>query len=97
MAKLEIDADKIKATGEEIKSIANDYNKVIVDLFNKMKAIEDSGIWLSESDAGAARKFIANVMKDQTSALALGTDMKNLGDKIISYANNVNAISDSKL
>ena len=36
-------------------------------------------------------------MKDQPSALALGSDMKNLGNKIISYANNINVISDSKL
>lgn len=97
MAKLEIDADKVKAAGEEIKSIASDYNKIINDLYNKMKAIEQSGIWLSENDFGAARKFIADVMKDQASALALGTDMKNIGNKIISYANNVNVISDSKL
>lgn len=97
MAKLEIDADKIRAAGEEIKSIANDYNKVIVDLYNKMKVIEQSGIWASESEAGAARKFIANVLKDQSSALALGNDMKNIGDRVISYANNVNIISDSKI
>lgn len=97
MAKLEIDADKVKAAGEEIKSIASDYNKIINDLYNKMKAIEQSGIWLSENDSGAARKFIADVMKNQASALALGTDMKNIGNKIISYANNINVISDSKL
>lgn len=97
MAKLEIDADKVKAAGEEIKSIASDYNKVINDLYNKIKVIEQSGVWLSENEAGAARKFIADVMKDQASALALGTDMKNIGNKIISYANNVNVISDSKL
>ncbi len=97
MAKLDIDADKIKAAGEEIVAIANDYNKVIVDLYNKLKVIEQSGVWVSESEAGAARKFIANVMKDQAPALALGNDMKNVGNRIISYANNVNIISDSKL
>ncbi len=97
MAKLEIDADKIKGAGEEILLIASDYNKVITDLYNKMKVIEKNGIWASESEDGAARKFIANVMKDQPAALALGNDMKNIGNKIISYANNVNVISDSKL
>lgn len=97
MAKLDIDADKIKVAGEDVKAIANDYNKIITDLYNKISRIEQSGIWVSESGNGAAKKFINNVMKDQVPALALGTDMKNLGNKIISYANNINVISDSKL
>lgn len=97
MARLEIDADKVRAAGEEIKVIASDYNKLIVELYNKIKVIEQNGIWVSDSDAGAARKFIADVMKDQAPALALAKDLTNIGNKIISYADNVNIISDSKL
>ena len=97
MAKLDIDADKIKVVGEDLKIIANDYNKLITDLYNKISQIEQSGIWASESGSGSAKKFVSDVRKDQPSALALGSDMKNLGNKIISYANNINVISDSKL
>ncbi len=97
MAKLDVDTDKIRVAGEDINVIANDYVRIINDMFNKISSIEQSGIWTSESSSGAAKKYISNVLKDRESFLALGTDMKNLGNKVISYANNINVISESKL
>lgn len=97
MAKLNIDTDKVKIAGEDLIVIASDYNKIMTELYNKITLIEQNGIWISESENGAARKFINSALRDRTPALALGSDIKNLGNKIISYANNINNISDSKL
>lgn len=92
-----MDADKVKACGEEIKSIASDYCKIIDDLYEKIKNIEDSGIWVSESAGGAAKKFKKGALNDYNPSISLGKDLVSIGSKIVTYAENVNQISDIKL
>ena len=94
MAKIEINAGQIKAAGEEMKVIASDYNKLMTELFTKIENIEKEGIWVSENDSGASRRFMANVLKDKEPALYLADDMKNLGSRIASYASNISALAD---
>lgn len=94
MAKIEINTGQIKAAGEEMQVIASDYNKLMTELFTKIENIEKEGIWVSENDNGASRKFIANVLKDKEPALYLADDMKHLGSRITTYASNISAIAD---
>ena len=88
MAKLSMDADKIKGVGEDLKEIAKDYNSLVNELYTKI---------VSDSSDGRANQFIDKVNKDKPSTQALGVSMSVLGAAIILYANGVNAFSDTKV
>lgn len=96
MANIDIDADKIKAAGENIKGLANEYNKVVEELYLKMKNIENDGLWASGPD-GSSKRYIARVMMDKPAATSLAVSMNELGNKIVDYANSINNISGNRL
>lgn len=97
MAKLSMDADKIKGVGEDLKEIAKDYNSLVNELYTKINNIQKDGVIVSDSSDGRANQFIAKVNKDKPSTQALGVSMSVLGTAIILYANGVNTFSDTKV
>lgn len=97
MAKITVDADKLKVAGEELNEIAKDYKNLVNELYEKIKDIQNQEMWVSESEQGSASNFIARTLKDKESTYKLGNSMKSLGDKVISYANNLNSTADNKI
>lgn len=95
--KLNVDTNKIKTAGEDIKTIARDYIDIVNDVYNKIQNMSNNAVWISESSDGAANKFISATLKDRPSAIALGKEMLDVGNKISNYATDLNAISDNKL
>lgn len=97
MAKLSMDADKIKTVGEDLKEIAKDYNTLVNELYTKINNIQKDEILVSDSSNGRANQFIDKANKDKPSTQALGVAMSLLGTAIITYASGVNAFSDVKV
>ena len=97
MAKLSMDADKIKSAGEELKDVAKDYNLLINELYSKINNIPKDGTWNSDSNIGAANQFVNTIVKDKPNVQALGNSMNQLGSKVIRYANSVNSVTDNNI
>ena len=87
MAKLNMNCDKVKAYASELNSIAEDYNKIIDDLYTSLMSVSKDGIWMSESSNGSANKFIDAVSKDKENVIKLASNMHSLGNRINNYAN----------
>lgn len=94
MAKVEINIAKINEVSENLQTIANEYNRKITELYEKISKIEENGIWVSEGEGGAAKKFISTVLKDKAPALTLGENMKSLSSKIKTYATSISNLAD---
>ena len=45
MSKISIDTTKLKASGESIVSIAEEFNSIIEDIFTKLKSMDTNGTW----------------------------------------------------
>lgn len=97
MAVLEIDTGRIRGEGENLKTIARDYNRLLNELYQKINSIGMNQIWTSEKEVGAANTYIRKVLEDKPNMMALGNSMNELGQKMISYANNMDSTADSRL
>lgn len=97
MANLTMDADKILAAGEELKSIANEYSVLLNEMYERINKMTQDGTWESDKDSGSANRFIDAAVKDRDNELSLSNSMNSLGDKLIYYAKSVNSITDSQL
>ena len=97
MPKFTMDTDKIKAAGEELKEIAKEYNKIVNELYSNINNINKNGTWNSDSDQGSANQFINAVNKDKESIQSLGSSTKQLGSKVIEFANSINSTTDNKI
>ena len=97
MAKLNMDVDKVIQDGEELKKIANDYNKVIDSTYDKLIKMSDNNIISSESKNGVASILIKVAEYDKKNLTKVGTNMHQLGDKIVNYANDVKSTSNDSI
>ena len=97
MEKLVMDTSKVKMAANDIKDLANDYNKTLIDIYNKLINIELNGIWVSGSENGSAKKFVENVKKEIPEYINLGNDLKNISNNIITYANSLENIADTNI
>ncbi len=95
MEKLVMDTSKVKIAANDIKDLANDYNKTLIDIYNKLINIELNGIWVSGSENGSTKKFVENVKKEIPEYINLGKDLKNISNNIIIYANSLENIADT--
>ena len=97
MAQLSMEATKLKLGGEELKKISTDYTNLIVELYEKINNLPESGIWQSDSEKGSAKVFVNAVQKDKTTSLNLGNTMKKLGSEITNYAESIENISQNTI
>lgn len=95
MAKVEIDTEKVKSTGEDMKKIANEYNKLIEEMYKKIAELPNTNIWTSETDKGSAMKFTKKAMNDKEKTLDVGNNLSKIGDEIIGFADSLNNISEN--
>ena len=96
MAKLEMDTDKLRIEGENLKGLARDYNILLNEMYDKIKNITNSA-WTSENESGAASTFVNKVLSEKSNMLSLGSSMHNLGNKVIQYASNIRDSADNNL
>ncbi len=94
MATLEMDTDKIRAEGENLKAIARDYNNLLNGVFDKIADISNKS-WSGDSNDSGSNQFISKVLADKANMQSLSTSMNDLGNMIINYANNVNNSADN--
>lgn len=97
MARIIMDIEKIITNGEELKKIANDYNKLIDETYNKLLKINENGIFMSEKENGAANLFIKCAEADKKNVLQVGADMHQLGNNLINYANRIKSVSNDTI
>ena len=57
MSKISIDTTKLKASGESIVSIAEEFNSIIEDIFTKLKSMDTNGTWTGDSEDSAVKKY----------------------------------------
>ncbi len=96
MPRLEMDAEKLKIEGENLKTIARDYNNLLNSMFDKINKIQNTA-WSGDSaDSGAAR-FVQKALSDKANMQSLAVSMNSLANTIISYANSVNNSSDNNI
>ena len=97
MEKISIDTANVKTAAADIRDLANDYNKIILDIYNKLVNIETNEVWISDSENGSAKKFVENVKKEMANYINLSKELKIISNKIISYANSLENIFDANI
>jgi len=97
MAKLSMNVEKIITNGEELKGIANEFNKIIDETYNKIIKVSENGAIVSEDENGAANVLIRSAQEDKKNVSIVGTNMYKLGDKLISYANEIKTTSNDTI
>lgn len=94
---MQIDTVKIEKAGENIKIIAKEYNKIIEEIFDKIKKLEESGAWIGEGDDASVKVFTNIVMQEKEPYSNYGINIYNLGQWLIDYSKNINTITDNKI
>ncbi len=94
MAKIKINTDKIKNAGEELQSIAKDYNTIVNNVYFIINRLSSDGAWVSDKSNSSVNLFINIVSKDKASMLGLANSINSLGIKLVNYANNMESIAD---
>ena len=94
MSKIKINTDKIKNAGEELQSIAKDYNTIINNVYSIINRLSSDGAWVSDKSNSSVNLFINIVSKDKSSMLGLANNINSLGIKLVNYANNMESIAD---
>ena len=89
-----INTDKIKNAGEELQSIAKDYNTIINNVYSIINRLSSVGAWVSDKSNSSVNLFINIVSKDKSSMLGLANSINSLGIKLVNYANNMESIAD---
>lgn len=97
MAKLNMNVEKIIECGEELKTIGKDYDRLIDETYKKLTKISENSVLVSENSNGAANKFIQSAELDKKNVTPLGTNIYNLGEKLVMYANNIKNISEDNI
>lgn len=87
MANISADGNKLIECGEEIISLSNKYNDLIGDLFTKMSKIT-SLAWSGNS----ANEYLLKIMKDKSTYITFGNELKTYGNVIKNTGNNINYI-----
>lgn len=94
MSKIKINTDKIKNAGEELQSIAKDYNTIVNNVYSIINKLPSDGAWVSDKANSSVNLFINIVSKDKSSMLGLANNINSLGIKLVNYANNMESIAD---
>lgn len=94
MERLEMHTEAIKATGEELKKIANDYNTLINEMYTKIEELPNSDFWKSEELKGSTDKFVEKAKGDKEKTLEVGKKLNSIGEEVINYAESINNTSE---
>ena len=94
MSKIKINTDKIKNAGEELQSIAKDYNTIVNNVCSIINRLPSDGAWISDKSNSSVNLFINIVSKDKSSMLGLANSINSLGIKLVNYAKNMESIAD---
>jgi len=97
MAKMEMDTEKVKALGEDIKKIATKYKGIIDVMYEQIIKLPNSDIWSSDKDKGSANMFVQKATKDRPKMESISRELTKLGNEIISYAESMSSISEETL
>ena len=97
MAILEMEVEKLKADGENLKKLSKKYSSLLNDMYDKIDNLVKSGGWESKIERGSANVFLAKVLKDKENMLSLSSSISFLGELIINYADKVGKIVDDKV
>lgn len=97
MSKISIDTTQLKAAGESIVSIAEEFNSIFEDIFTKLKNMDNNGTWTGESENSAAKKYIERISKEKEQYFNYAIAISKLGNEIITYANEINSVSNNKI
>ncbi len=97
MSKISIDTTQLKAAGENIVSIAEEFNSIIEDIFTKLKNMDNNGTWTGESENSAAKKYIERISKEKEQYSNYAIAISKLGNEIITYADKMNSVSNNKI
>ena len=97
MAIIEMDADKIKIEGDNLKTISKDYLTLLGDMYKEIRELVNSGGWKSLSDNGSANVYLQMVMKSKPNMLSLASSINSLGGMIIDYADKMNESADNTI
>lgn len=97
MSKISIDTTQLKAAGESIVSIAEEFNSIFEDIFTKLKNMDNNGTWTGESENSAAKKYIERISKEKEQYSNYAIAISKLGNEIITYANEINSVSNNKI
>ena len=74
MAKIVADGNKLIACGEDIMSLARQYNDLINEMFTKLYSIRSTA-WSGKS----ADAFVAKLMSDKTELKLIGSTINTYG------------------
>lgn len=97
MSKISIDTTKLKASGESIVSIAEEFNSIIEDIFTKLKSMDANGTWTGDSESSAVKKYIERISKEKEQYSNYAIAIRKLGNEIITYADKMNSVSNNKI
>lgn len=97
MAIIEMDTDKLKVEGDNLKTISKDYLTLLSEMYEELRNLVTSGAWKSSSDTGSANVYLQKVMKEKPNMLSLASSIRTLGENIISYADKINESVDNKI
>ena len=97
MAKLKMDVDKIIQDGEELIIIANEFNNLIDNTYDKLIKVSENNVISSESENGVANVFIKTAEYDKKNLNNIGTNMYKLGEVIVNYGNDVKNTSNDTI
>lgn len=94
---IKIDTVKIEQAGENIKTLANEYDKIIEEIYKKIQELESSGTWVGENDNSSVKVFTSLVMKEKSTYSNYGTNINRLGQWLVDYSKNITTITNNKI
>ena len=97
MEKLDIDTDKLKEQGQELKSISSDLSNMMNEMYGKLTNVQEDGVWSSEGLNGSAQTFINTVNVDKNNNFNLCKNMYKVGSVIEQYSNSIGSSSDTEI
>ena len=97
MAILEMEIEKFKADGENLKELSRKYSSLLNGMYEKINNLVESGGWESKTAQGSANVFLAKVLKDKQNMLSLSSSIYSLGELIIHYADRIGQSVDDKI
>lgn len=97
MSKISIDTTDLKASGENIVNIAEEFNSIIEDIFTKLKNMDANGTWTGDTESSSAKRYIERVSKEKEQYTNYAIAIKKLGNEIITYADKMNSVSNNQI
>ncbi len=88
MAKINVDIDALRESGNNVIRLSKDYNNVIEEMMKKLENISENHVW----NGNSAVAFVEKVKREKKDFVELGKSLNSFGNSIVRFSDDLSGV-----